>query len=297
MSWNVYLHGGGTRLAVHLGALKALEEHNADITAWAGTSAGSLVAAVMACGYSHQAAFELMMETDYRMFLDRSALRMLRNYGLCSGRKFESWLDNVLGGARFKSLDRPFAVVATDVATGNARIFSHDHTPEIKIATAVRCSIGIPGIFGVRRLGAEAFIDGAFAAVDPAELFPNPNAPSAVVRLHRDPAAELPRKRLGLAAYIGRVMEIMLRCADDLCCPEWFTHDLRLAIDHSGPMAFGMAAEEKQQLYEQGYQKSRRMLGESPVELMNGAGLAESVPGAHAPDLLEPVVAGEHASL
>ena len=44
--------GGGAKGIVHVGALRALEEHNIQITGVAGTSAGAIVAALVAAGYS-----------------------------------------------------------------------------------------------------------------------------------------------------------------------------------------------------------------------------------------------------
>lgn len=279
-----YLHGGGTRLAAHLGALQALQERNGKTVAWAGASAGSLVAAVMAAGFSHRQACELMLDTDYRMFLDRSAFRMLRDYGLCSGKRFEKWLDGVLGGARFDSLDVPLSVVATNVATGDAHVFSQRQTPELKVATAVRCSIGIPGVFGVRRVGTDMFVDGALTVIDPARLFPFPADASVVVRLRAHALPMARRRSFGPAAYVRRIMEIMLRCADDLCSPEWFTHDIQLHLAPDSPVAFGMTPAEKRELYELGREQCAAVFADRCPQA-----------GTQRPDAIGGVSVGERA--
>jgi hypothetical protein len=104
---NVFLVGGGTRLAAHLGALKAIEEQRGPVGAWAGASAGSLIAAVRAAGFSHGMAVDLMLETHYRQFFDVRPLEIFRGYGLCSGKRLEKWLNVVLRGIRFKDLPQP----------------------------------------------------------------------------------------------------------------------------------------------------------------------------------------------
>lgn len=85
MQTDVFLQGGGTRLAAHLGALRAIDECGGRIAAWSGASAGSLVAAVMASGFMPAMAFDLMLETDYRQFLDMRPMSLFRGFGLCSG--------------------------------------------------------------------------------------------------------------------------------------------------------------------------------------------------------------------
>jgi len=262
MDFNVFLSGGGTRLAAHLGALKAIEDRSARIAAWSGASAGSLVAAVLAAGFTHEAAFDLMMQTDYRRFLKIRPLRMMRDYGLYSGDAFEKWLDRQLGGARFRSLDVPFSVVATDITTGSPYIFSHDETPDEKIAAAVRCSISIPGVFGVRRIEESVLTDGTLTTVTPEQLFPDETFPSLIVRMLRDANSRLPyRRRFGLASFISRMMEILLRAADDYCQPDAFTHEIRLQLDTESPLSFGITPQAKQQLFQVGYRQTSQLLG------------------------------------
>ena len=52
MKIGLALSGGGIRGAAHVGAIKALEENGIKIDAVAGTSAGSIVTALYAMGYT-----------------------------------------------------------------------------------------------------------------------------------------------------------------------------------------------------------------------------------------------------
>ena len=51
MNLGLVLSGGGMRGAAHIGAIKALEEHNLYPNHIAGTSAGAIVGALYAYGY------------------------------------------------------------------------------------------------------------------------------------------------------------------------------------------------------------------------------------------------------
>jgi len=62
------LQGGGARGIIHIGALTAVNELNLEIKGVAGTSAGSIVAALIAAGYSGSDLFDLDIETKKNLF-------------------------------------------------------------------------------------------------------------------------------------------------------------------------------------------------------------------------------------
>ena len=59
MKIGLALAGGGVRGAAHIGAIKALEENGIKIDAVAGTSAGSIVAALYGMGYTTEEMIKL----------------------------------------------------------------------------------------------------------------------------------------------------------------------------------------------------------------------------------------------
>ena len=262
MKSHVFLLGGGTRLAAHLGVLRAIEEQFGPIAAWAGASAGSLVAAVRASGFNHEMAVDLMMDTNYRQFFDIRPLGLIRGYGLCSGKKFEKWLDGVLCGICFEDLDVPLAIVCSDVETGEPYIFSKEKTPKIKVATSVRCSISIPGVFAIRPVNGDILIDGSLAKVDPTMLFPTDHAPSIVVRMLRDRVAKLMNRRgFGFSTYVQRVADMILDATEDRISPELWTHDVLIRTGHHSPVNFDIAEDGRRKLYQLGYEQCLQHLG------------------------------------
>ena len=57
MSLGLALSGGGAKAAVHIGVLKALEDENIKIDYISGTSSGSIIASLYACGYKPKELF------------------------------------------------------------------------------------------------------------------------------------------------------------------------------------------------------------------------------------------------
>jgi NTE family protein len=259
----VFLQSGGTRVAVHVGALAAIEDAGGRIAAWAGVSAGSLVAAVRASGYTQPEAYDLMLHTDYSRFLDRRPLGLITGFGLCAGAVFEYWLDDVLRGRRFRDLEVPLAVVATDASTGEAVVFSNGTTPEEKVATAVRCSISIPGVFAVRRVAGRAFVDGCLTRTGRRQLFADAGPPSVVVRMVSERnGSQSPGGRLNLARYIRSIAEIVCNSIDSHDVTSDWEYDLCINVGHSRGIDFQLGPSGKQALYELSYTQCRGLLRE-----------------------------------
>ena len=261
MSMNVFLLGGGTRLAAHLGALEAIEECCGPIESWAGASAGSLIAAVRAAGYSHGMAVELMLETDYRQFFDLRPLELLRGYGLCSGKRLEKWLNVILRGVQFKDLDAPLSVVCTNIETGEPVVFSPERTPDVNVAAAVRCSVGIPGLFSVKRLNGALLVDGGLTPIDESALFPDRAESVFTIRMIRDRHSHPMRARFGWTEYVQRIASLLLDAGDD---PRFFPAPsqriLMIRTGRHSAVNFSLSAAEKQDLYDSGYDQCLELL-------------------------------------
>ena len=99
--------GGGVKGIAFAGAIQAAEE-GAGVEEWvnvAGTSAGSIVAALLVVGFSAQEIREVLAETEYRRFADYGAagkivggaVNAFRLRGFAPGRYFRDWL-----GERFE---------------------------------------------------------------------------------------------------------------------------------------------------------------------------------------------------
>jgi len=270
---NVFLLGGGTRLAAHLGALQAIEEHWGPVQGWAGASAGSLIAAVRAAGYTHEMAVELMLETSYRQFFDVRPLELFRGYGLCSGRRLEKWLNVILRGVRFKDLQSPLSIVCTNIETGAPQILSSAMTPEVNVAAAVRCSVGIPGLFAVKRLQGAVLVDGGLTPVDESRLFA-PGGRVLTIRMLRDRPSQPMRSRFGWASYVQRIASLLLDAGDDpRHTPAPIRNLLTIRTGHHSAVDFDLTPRDKRELLRSGYDQCREHLissWDAPQPALNG---------------------------
>jgi NTE family protein len=203
---NLVFEGGGVRGIAYAGAVEEFERQGvlADIRRIAGTSAGAITAAILACGATSRDAMEILEHTDFKGFEDdsfgvlRDAARLLTEYGLFKGDVFAQWMKRQIasladdpeltfGGlarlaqqpnTRFRGL----YVVGTNLSLQEPRVFSADTTPDVPIWLAVRISMSIPLFFKSVAMGSDVFVDGGMTWNYPLDLFDdrkylqNPNA-------------------------------------------------------------------------------------------------------------------------
>ena len=108
------LSGGAARGLAHIGVLRALAENNIPVDYIAGTSAGSLVGGAWAAGMPLDEIEDIGIKIRWR---DVGRMTMSR-LGVQSNARLEDYLRSMLPIARFEDLLIPFAVVATDLHSG-----------------------------------------------------------------------------------------------------------------------------------------------------------------------------------
>lgn len=144
--------GGGAVLgAAHIGVLKALLEHDLDIQAVAGTSIGSMVASLYAFGHDPEEVEQLAIEMSWK---DISSFSFSK-YGLLSNDKLGAWVKDNIGDEAIEDANIPLHIVSTDIVTGQKLILN-----EGPLATAIRASTCIPGIFKPVEWGDRLLVDG-----------------------------------------------------------------------------------------------------------------------------------------
>lgn len=199
---NLAVEGGGVKGVAYPGALQVLESNGVlpKIEKVAGTSAGSIVAALIALGYTPMEMQALMLDLDFRQFEDGSPLggpeRFFRKFGWFEGDYFLEWMQcrvNEKTGnpnATFADLRADPAkyndlyVLSTDLSRRRSQVFSYETSPDLPVAEAVRASMSIPlffeaysidddlfGSIGERGQKQDLFVDGGVLDNFPIELF------------------------------------------------------------------------------------------------------------------------------
>jgi len=179
----VVFQGGGALGVAHFGAWQAIAR-DFEIVGVAGTSSGSIIAALCAAGVDPDRAFESFKKNlpeiiGRKSFLwsliDLISRALFGREASNDGSHFQSWLENQIKETDLEKGDTSFEelyqrkgiyleVVACDLKDidSDPVIFSSDVTRRSSVSRAVRASISLPGLFKTVRIGNREFVDGGF---------------------------------------------------------------------------------------------------------------------------------------
>ncbi|RZS99709.1 patatin-like phospholipase family protein [Aquimarina brevivitae] len=145
------LSGGGYKGVAHIGAIKALEEHNIKPHFISGTSAGALVGSLYAAGYSPE---------DIKTFFKKTSLFRLNRFtrskaGFFDSEKYYDDLATYFPEDSFAALEKKLFVTATDLVEGVVKVFSRGELIRPIIASAA-----FPGVFSPIMINNHLYADG-----------------------------------------------------------------------------------------------------------------------------------------
>ena len=155
------LSGGAARGFAHLGVVKVLAEHGIPIDCIAGTSAGSIVGAAIACGLT----VDEIIAIGKKMSWYKVSGFPYSTKGLLSNAPMGEILQKSLPFSRIEDLPIPFAAVACALESGEKVIFRDKGD----LITAVRASCAIPGVFVPVEHDGRNLIDGGVVSLVPAK--------------------------------------------------------------------------------------------------------------------------------
>lgn len=156
----VALSGSGFKFPAHVGALMAIADTGFTPIEYAGTSGGSIIATLAACGMPLDVMRKMTLTRDWSDMLSFSPWSAITDMGYCSGSALLDWITKKTSGKTFADLDVELTVVASDVSTEKPFIFSKENTPATKVALAARASASIPFVYSAVNFQNALLMDG-----------------------------------------------------------------------------------------------------------------------------------------
>lgn len=175
MKISLSLSGGGIKGIAHIGAIKALEEENIKVDYVSGTSSGSIVATLYACGYNADEMHEIFNKyaKDFHYIDFENIKKFFKNIftgkgividGLNSGTKISKLINEVCskkGIYNINQIKKPLIIPAVNIETEELYVFSNckfknktenvKYVNDINIGNAVQASCSFPrSIFTMR---------------------------------------------------------------------------------------------------------------------------------------------------
>lgn len=155
------LGGGAARGFVHIGVIKALEAQGITPDIIVGTSAGAAVGALYAAGYNGFELQKLAIQLEEGQVSDWS----LPNRGVFKGEALQDFINRAVKQCTLEKLPRLFAVVATDLHSGEMIVFRTGNT-----GMAVRASSAVPGVFQPVTINGHDYVDGGLVSPVPVRV-------------------------------------------------------------------------------------------------------------------------------
>lgn len=288
MKADAVFEGGGVKGVALIGAISEMEEHGYQWEQLAGTSAGSIVAALLSVGYTSKELYDVFLQLNYTIFLKRkgwsripiagSLYQLLRHKGLYPGVEVEKFMDQLLrkkGILKFGDLPKDkLRIIASDITSGRMIILpddlpSYNLDPlDFPIARAVRMSSSIPFFFQPAHImkgrQEHLIVDGALLSNFPVWLFDVPDEPEWPTfgfRLSDQSKINQPNNIKGLPSFSKALLATMLDAHDRVHVDQ--AHAVRtIFIPTRGirTTQFDMKEDTKLQLYESGQSAANKFL-------------------------------------
>lgn len=214
----VVLSAGYFGFFAHAGFMLAVEELGIDYCAIAGSSAGSVVAALHASGMPAAEMIELLAGVRREDLWDSTGVRGILHAlikrgrgwtGLLRGERFEQRLGHHLRVKTFEECARPLYITALNLTRGVEETF-HSGT----IADKVRASCSYPFLMSSKVIGGSEYWDGGFLTKIPLESMLARERPDRLI-IHylpmREEEASLAERRWSAVALMERALNISRR--------------------------------------------------------------------------------------
>jgi NTE family protein len=232
------LGGGGARGNAHIGVIRALEELNIPIDYIAGTSMGSIVGGLYACGFTpdemqkiietikwgslfqdapdrpeqsfrqKEDDFDHLFPMEFGLNLKKGGL--ILPPGLIAGSKLGFVLETtMLPCASVKNFDElriPFRAVATNIQTGAPYVMSSGN-----LARTIRASMAIPAIFTPVEIDGHLLVDGGESENLPVQTVKAMGADIVIAVNVGSSGEEVAKKPSNVGEMIGRLIDLPLQ--------------------------------------------------------------------------------------
>lgn len=246
MKADAVFEGGGVKGIGIIGAICCLEELGYEWQKVAGTSAGAIIASLLAVGYKGRELKNIIENIDYKKFLDKDRVQATPGIGkplglffeksFYSGTYFEEWIEKLLlakGKTRFKDImvnnESPLKIIASDITKKTIIILPDDlktygiDPAEFEISKAVRMSMSIPFYFKPVKLeyndGPSLIVDGGILSNFPIWIFDTdgtPRWPTVGFRIVEGVPSKTSTGKTDIVSYIFDIVNTMLDRNEDV---------------------------------------------------------------------------------
>lgn len=253
----VVFSGGGIKSIAMLGATHYLQERGYIRRAktYIGTSAGAIIAAIMALGLDPKDVFERHVSTfKWRSDIDISLLD--QGFGADTGASLDVWFKTVIDeDLTFETLRKKFGssliVCATNLNSRMPEYFGPETTPDFQVVKALRMSCSVPLYFSAVHHEGKMYVDGGVCDNFPIQMAVDLGYKN-VLGLNFHPKEKQVGSKWTLDAFVGAVLESSLTRK----IPENTTVISLECGSTTQPLDFKISEGTRRYLFQEGYRQT-----------------------------------------
>ena len=215
------LGAGAARGFAHIGVIKALEAQGIRPDIVVGSSAGSVIAALLASGATGNDLNRLALNLDEATIADWGLPFAGRFGGLIKGDALQNMVNREVQNKTIEQMRIPLGIVATELQSGKGVLFRSGNTGQ-----AVRASCSVPGVFQPTVIGSKEYVDGGLVAPVPVSYARQMGATIVIaVNISSEPAQQDASGTFGVLQHTIAIMQssinqFELKSADIVITPQ-----------------------------------------------------------------------------
>ncbi len=270
------LGGGGIRGCSYIGTLKAIEELGLKISGLAGSSIGAIVAVLYALDYTIDEINEVFETIGLDFFKDLN-FNINKDFALSRGGYFYDWIKDKIESkfygekyikgkmppVAFKDFNKKIVIFSVNLRYLSFYEFSSDKTPDAEIASAVRASVSMPGLYKPVMNGKDCLVDGDLVKCTPlwrvSETIRNTDSRILEFRLEDNETEKIISSTAG---YLNSVYNAISGFATDYIIDLYKDKDkfdyIKINLPDISVVDFMISAEKKTEMAKIGYDTTKK---------------------------------------
>ena len=262
------MSGGGMKLPVQIGAIKALEELGMmkNFKTIVGTSSGAMIGLLASCGYTPKQLLNVCVKLGPDQMKSTKTKNIITDFGLDGGEKAKLIYEKMLEIKGFKAnvtfmehyMKTGIVLVLTGSCLNEKKCykFSKDTTPDMPIVEALRTSMSLPFMFTPVELDGKLFVDGGCIENYPIKDYKHlrNRIVGIYLRGHYETTAID-----HLEGYLTALFYTLMKGVDENCCSGYEDCTIEINCERhcdNGGYSLEMEPEEITDFHDIGYKKT-----------------------------------------
>jgi len=297
---NAVFEGGGVKGIGLVGAVCCLEDRGYKIKNYAGTSAGAIVASLLAAGYTGKELKDIVTNINYLQLVYKNDIRkpkilsvpqniisLIKDKGVYSVDPIETYIEELLekkGKTTFRDISHkgksPLQIIASDITKGDMLVLPEGirnygiEPMDFKISKAVSMSVSIPIFFKPVKLkyndGMSFIVDGGILSNFPIWLFDVEGIdkwPTFGMKLIENHKSYTSRSKTDIISYLLDIVSAMINKNEEVYVrdKDW-VRTIPIPTLGVSTTQFNISKEKSNELFQSGYKSAEKFLSKWSFE-------------------------------